>query len=48
MENKFGLDIEYDPTDSVNFLEDIGILKKTKEGNELLYFACSVYLRHSQ
>lgn len=32
MENKFGLDIEYDPTDSVNFLEDIGILKKTKEG----------------
>ena len=32
MENKFGLNIDYEPKDSVNFLEDIGILEKTTEG----------------
>lgn len=32
MENKFGLNIDYDPKDSVSFLEDIGILNNTTEG----------------
>ena len=32
METKFGLDIDFDPHDCINFLEDVGILTKTQEG----------------
>ena len=32
MENKFGLQIDFDPKDCISFLEDVGILTKTEEG----------------
>lgn len=32
MENKFGLNIDFDPNDCISFLEDVGILSKTQEG----------------
>jgi hypothetical protein len=34
MENKFGLNIDFDPNDCTSFLEDVGILTKTQEGRK--------------
>ncbi|XP_028392296.1 transmembrane protein 143-like isoform X2 [Dendronephthya gigantea] len=33
MENKFGLQIKFDPNDCIHFLEDVGILTKAEEGD---------------
>ena len=40
MENKFGLNIDFDPNDCISFLEDVGILSKTQEGmaRNMCYF----------
>ena len=45
MADKFGLNIDYDPQESVDFLTNIGVLKKSIEG--MVYIQNSMVLTHT-